>query len=100
MSHGLCGMRAMRFRLGSRIAKMIWHANLFGENIVRVERTSLPRTRAETPIVQGCHATKQQAASGNELKHCVTKRKSAAKPRLSPLQMLARTRKMKGLTTH
>ncbi|GAU03268.1 hypothetical protein BSLA_02f0060 [Burkholderia stabilis] len=43
---------------------------------------------------------RNEAASGNELKQCVTKRKSAAKPRLSSLQMLARTRKMKGLTTH
>ncbi|MEN2474768.1 hypothetical protein [Burkholderia sp. GS2Y] len=39
-------------------------------------------------------------ASGNELKQSVTKRKSTGKPQFSPLQTIARTRKMKGLTTH
>jgi hypothetical protein len=44
--------------------------------------------------------TRNEAANGNELKQSVTKRKSAAKPRLLPLPIPALTRKMKGLTTH
>ncbi|WP_423380456.1 hypothetical protein [Burkholderia sp. LMG 32019] len=49
------------------------------------QKTSLPRN---------------DKASGNELKQSVTKRKSAVKPQLSSLPILAQTSRMKRLTTH
>ncbi|WP_155420237.1 hypothetical protein [Burkholderia cepacia] len=61
---------------------------------------STARIPTHVSNAQQTRLPRNDKTSGNELKQSVTKRKSTGKPRLSPLRIIARTRKMKGLTTH
>jgi hypothetical protein len=51
------------FPWGSRLAKLIWYANLLGESIVENGTRTFPRTRFEVLNLQGCHATRAQTAT-------------------------------------
>ncbi|HIH2748427.1 hypothetical protein L3V59_27200 [Burkholderia aenigmatica] len=102
MSHGSCGMRAVRWRLHRaygmyRVSGMIWHTNRLEEAIASWRNTRLPVSISNA---QQTRLPRNENAGGNELKQSVTKRKSTVKPQLASLPILAQARKMKGLTTH